>query len=71
MERIFVMIEVLEEKTVNIWTFYLTGEADIWWNTVRYKWQGSELTWAMFLDKLRGLCYPITTSGSRKKNLWS
>jgi len=27
-----------KEKKVNIGTFYLTGEADIWWNTIRHKW---------------------------------
>jgi len=30
MEKIFVVIEVLEEKRVNIRTFYLIREADIW-----------------------------------------
>jgi len=29
MEKIFTVIEVPKEKKVNIWTFYLTGEAYI------------------------------------------
>jgi len=30
MEKIFTVAEVPEEKKVNIWTFYLINEADIW-----------------------------------------
>jgi len=30
MEKIFTTVEVPEEKKVNIRTFYLTGEVDIW-----------------------------------------
>ena len=30
MEKIFAIVEVPENKKVNIGTFYLTGEADIW-----------------------------------------
>jgi len=33
-EKIFVVVEVLKEKKVNIGTFYFAGEADIWWSTV-------------------------------------
>ena len=29
-EKIFTVIEVPEEEKVNIWTFYLAGEIDIW-----------------------------------------
>ena len=35
MENIFTVVEVLDEKKVNIRTFYLSGEADIWWNIVK------------------------------------
>ena len=38
MEKIFTVVEMPKEKKVNIGTFYLTGEADIWWNTIRHKW---------------------------------
>ena len=44
MEKIFAIVEVPENKKVNIGTFYLAGEADIWWNTVKGRWQESELT---------------------------
>ena len=30
MEKIFIVVEGPEEKKVNIRTYYLTGEADIW-----------------------------------------
>jgi len=36
-EKIFPMVEVPEEKKVNIETYYLNGAADIWWNTVKDK----------------------------------
>jgi len=34
-EKIFTLVEISKEKKVNITVFYLTGEADIWWNTVQ------------------------------------
>ena len=37
MEKIFIVVEGPEEKKVNIRTYYLTGEADIWWNTIKDK----------------------------------
>jgi len=45
-EKIYAIIEVPEERKVNIRTFYLAGEIDIWWSTVKGKLQGPELTWA-------------------------
>ena len=35
MEKIFTVVEVPGDKKVNIGIFYLTGETDIWWNTVK------------------------------------
>jgi len=35
MEKIFAVVEVAEEKKVKIGTFYLAGEADIWWRTMK------------------------------------
>ena len=35
MEKIFAIIKVLKEKRVNIRTFYIIGEADIWWSTMK------------------------------------
>jgi len=35
MEKIFTVIEGPEEKKVDIATFYLIGEADIWWGTMK------------------------------------
>ena len=67
MEKIFAVIEVPEEKKVNIGTFYLTGEADIWWSTVKEKLQGSELTWTRFLEELRTKFYPITVQRQKEK----
>ena len=37
MDKIFTVVEVPEEMKVNIGTYYLTGEADIWWNIVKDK----------------------------------
>jgi len=53
MEKIFAIVEVPENKKVNIGTFYLAGEADIWWNTVKGRWHELELTWAKFTGELR------------------
>ena len=37
MEKIFAVVKVLEEKTVNLETFALAGEVDIWLSTVKDK----------------------------------
>jgi len=50
MEKIFTVVEVPEEKKMNIGTYYLSGEADIWWNTVKDKLIGPEFT---FLAELK------------------
>jgi len=44
MEKIFTVIEVSEEKRVNIGTFYLTRVVDIWWSTVKDRLIGPKLT---------------------------
>jgi len=58
-EKIFIVVEVLEEKKVNIRTYYLTGKVDIWWNTVKDKLVGLEFTWSKFLSELRAKFYPV------------
>ena len=59
MEKIFVVIEVLEEKRVNVGMFYLTAEADIWWSTVKDRLIVPKLTWSKFLEELRAKFYRI------------
>jgi len=44
MDKIFTVVEVPEEMKVNIGTYYLTGEADIWWNTVKGRLVGPKFT---------------------------
>ena len=44
MEKIFIVVEVLDEKNVNIRTFYLTEEVDILWNNVQDGLLGPEFT---------------------------
>lgn len=67
MEKIFTVVEVPEEKKVNRGAFYLAGEADIWWSTVKNKLQGCEFTWAKFLEKIRAKFYPITVQRQMEK----
>jgi len=53
------VIKVPEEKRVNTGILYLIGEADIWWNTIKDKSVGLELTRSKFLEALRAKFYPI------------
>ena len=53
MEKIFTIIEILEEKKVNIVTFYLIRKDDIWWSTVKDRVVLPEFTWSKFLEELR------------------
>jgi len=67
MEKIFFVIEVPEEKNVTIGTFYFTGEADIWWHTMKNKFTGPKFTWNKFLGELRAKFYPITIQRQKEK----
>ena len=69
MEKIFTVVEVLEEKKVNIGMYYLTGEVDIWWNIVKDKLVGPEFTWSKFLSELREKFTQLWSKGKRRKNL--
>ena len=40
----FAVIEVPGDKRVNIGTFYLTGETNIWWNIVKNRLLGPDFT---------------------------
>jgi len=48
MKKIFIVIEVAEEKKVNIGTFYLTTEANIWWSNVKNRIIGPNLLGVSF-----------------------
>jgi len=67
MEKTFIVVEVSEEKKVNIVTYYLTNEADIWWNTVKDKLVGPKLTWNKFLSELRTKFYLVVVQRQKKK----
>ena len=52
MEKVFTVIEIPGEKRVNIRTFHLTGEIDIWWNIVKNRLLGPEFTSSRFIEEL-------------------
>jgi len=55
MEKIFTVVEVPGDKKVNIGIFYLTGETDIWWNTVKNKLLEPDFTWSRFVERITTL----------------
>ena len=61
------MVEVPEDKKVNIRTYYLTGEADIWWNTVKGRLIGPEFTWSRLLGEFRAKFYPVVVQKQKEK----
>ena len=61
------MIEVPEEKSINIMMFDLARKADIRWSIVKDKLIGPKLTWSKFLEELRAKFYPITIQWEKKK----
>jgi len=67
MENILVVVEVLEDKKVNIGTFYLSGEADKPWNTIKDKCQGLEFTWGKFVGELRANFYTVTLQHHKER----
>jgi len=70
MEKIFTVVEVPKEKRINIGTYYLTGEADIWWNTMKDKLVGSEFTWNKFLSELRAKFYPVVVQRQKGERVY-
>ena len=69
MEKNFTVLEVQEEKNVNIVTFYLPGEADIYWNTINGRLLGLEFSWNKFLDELKAKFYQLWFKAKRRKSL--
>jgi len=67
MEKIFTVVEVPKEKKVNIRTYYLSGEADIWWNTVEGGLVGFEFNWSKLLAELREKFYPFVAQRQKEK----
>jgi len=59
MEKIFVILEVPEERKVNIGTFYVTGEVDMLWNTIKDRLSRPEFTSGRFLKELKAQFYPV------------
>ena len=71
MEKIFTVVEVPEEKKVNIGMYYLTGEADIWWNTIKGRLVGPKFTWSKFLNELRANVCLVVVQRQKEKEFWS
>jgi len=67
MDKIITMVEVPEGKRVNIGTYYLTGETDIWWNTMKDKLVGPEFTRNNFLSELKAKFYPAVVQRKKEK----
>jgi len=51
--------------------FYLTEEADIWWNIVMDRLLGPEFTWSKFLKELRAKFTQLQFNDRNKMNLWN
>ena len=67
MEKIFTILEVPEDTKVNIGMFYLTGEANIWWNTIKDRLLRPDFTWSRFLEELRAKFYPVVVQQQKEK----
>jgi len=67
MEKIFTVVDVPKEKKVNIGIYYLSGEADIRWNTVKGRLVWPEFTWSKFVDELRIKFYPVIVQRQKEK----
>ena len=67
MEKSFTLLEVPEEKKLDIRTYYLTSEANIWWNTIKGRLVGPEFTWSKFLQELRVKFCPVMVQRQKEK----
>ena len=69
-EKTFAVLQVPEKKKVNVGIFYVVGEVNIQWSTVKDKLQGPDLTWAKLLEQLRAKFYPITIQRQKKERIY-
>jgi len=67
MENIFAVIEVLKEKKVNIETFYLTEEADIWCSIVKDMLLGPYTLNIVHFKRIVTKFYPIMIQRQNEK----
>ena len=67
MEKIFAVVEVPGEKKLNIRTYYVFGEADIWWNIIKGRLIEPEFTWSKFLNELRVKFYLVIVQRQKEK----
>jgi len=51
-ENVFTVTEIPGDKRVNIGTFYLTSETNIWWNIIKNRLLGFSFTWSRFVEEL-------------------
>ena len=68
MEKIFTVVEIPDEKIVNIGMFYLTEEVYIWWNTMNDKLLWPEFTQNKIHRRAESQILPsfgLTTEGKR------
>jgi len=63
----FTVIEVPEEKKMNIGAYYFSSEANIWWNTMKDKLLGPDFTWSKFLAEFRAKFYPAAVQRQKEK----
>jgi len=70
MEKIFTVVELPEDKKVNIGMFYLIGEADIWWNTVKDGLLRPKFTFSRFLEELRPKFYPVVVQHQERDRIY-
>jgi len=52
-EKIFIIVDVLEDKKVNIRIFYLIEDIDFWWSAVKDGLLRPYFTWSTFLEELK------------------
>ncbi|XP_048494460.1 uncharacterized protein LOC125494740 [Beta vulgaris subsp. vulgaris] len=58
MEKLLDMVNCPTNLRVKLASFYLDGQADMWWKTVKNIAQRPDFTWDKFLEKLRERFYP-------------
>jgi len=58
-EKIFDAVKIPDNKPVIIGVFYLSGQANIWWGTVKTTFQSPEATWSKFNKAPRAKFYPV------------
>ena len=67
MEKMFDALLFPDKWRVRFVMFYVKGEADLWWTTVKEKQNEPRFIWSQFKELIKSRFYPISLQKAKEK----